>query len=705
MKMKIGVVATFIAFLFSLPTANAVTFGQEEINASTKFPWAVPILYYERDGLKPAGLCTGTLIRSDVVLTAAHCIPSDGYFEVKYGVTSLEDAGKTYTVNATWVHPRYSKSKFGVNDIGLLKLKEQIPGAVSLPLASQKIIKLSEASKDIRILGWGEDQNGEVATYLRSAQLANQSSFLSRLLGKKFNKNTWVAAGKYNSIEKVYAGGCSGDSGGPLVGKYKGEYVQIGITSFGAENCETEVPTIFMKTGYFASEINNAVNQLSLNAVVNDRSPAENVTPPSILGNIRIGTPVTCFAGQWSPNVSTFSYKWETLDGVSISTDKVLVLADSLAGQTIRCSVTGSSRASSLSKSVELKVPDRLTVLTQATIIGLPKSGYDVGTTNNLSCQAGTTSGQIESSSFSWIVRNSTYDTSGTNLGNSQSLNLPSSFFQTNNLKDLVCVNTLFGPGGTVRAQANGTIYAPQVPSIYSVSYSGFNSYSGSNADAWIGTNLVCSASSSLPSSSSTRISYSWKLFESLSSYTPTDASVGKVIGAGTSLTLTESLLREAVLKRIGCVASVTTLAGTATGYSSVFYVDYRNIATADLTPPTFSFISISPFNGPSFRLRDPFTIVFTAGDSSGLSAYPTSFRAILNGTKEISLSRNGNQYAYPGGTVTNTKYEQSFILPGTANGGELGSYQIFIGLFDSKGNYTGWQPLTSFEVTGERTN
>jgi hypothetical protein len=697
-------VSIFIGSIFQVP-ANAVTFGQEETEASIKFPWAVPILYYERDGTQPAGLCTGTLVRPDVVLTAAHCIPSEGYFEVKYGVTSLGEVGKTYTVNATWVHPRYSKSKFGVNDIGLLKLREPILGAVTLPLASQKTIKFAEGSKDIRILGWGEDQNGEVATYLRSARLNNQSSFLSRLLGKSFNKNTWVAAGKYNSVEKVYAGGCSGDSGGPLVGIYKSKFVQIGITSFGAVNCEIQVPTIFMKVGYYASEITNAINQLGLNAVVNDRSPAENIIPPTISGNIRIGSPATCFAGQWSPNVSSLSYKWETSGGVSISTGNVLILSESLAGQTIRCTVTGASRASSLSKSVDVRVPDKLIVVNQAAIIGLPKSGYDVGTTNSISCQAGTASGPVESSSFYWIVRNSTYDTSGTNIGNSQNLSLPSSFFQANNSKDLVCVNTLTGPGGTVRAQANGTIYSPQIPSIYSVSYSGFTDYYGSNRDAWIGTNLVCSASSSLPSSSSARISYSWKLFDSLSSYTPTDSSVGKIIGTGSTLYLSESLLKESVLKRIGCVASVTTLAGTVNGYSSVFYVDFRNIATPDLTPPTYSFISISPFNGPTFRLRDPFTIVFTAGDSSGLSSLPFSYRAIVNGSKEIPLTINGSRYTYPGGTALSTKFEQSFILPSTANGGEFGSYQIFVFISDSKSNSTGWQLLTNFEVTGERTN
>jgi hypothetical protein len=695
----------FIFAALGIANAEAVTFGQEETEAANSFPWAVPIFYYERDATEPSGLCTGTLIRPDVVLTAAHCVPTDGFFEVKYGITSLGEEGKTLTVKAAWVHPRYSKSKFGVNDVGLLKLKEPILGATTLPIASEKVIKLAETSKDVRILGWGEDQNGEIATYLRSAKLTNQSSFLSRMLGKRFNKSTWVAAGRYNAIEKVYAGGCNGDSGGPLVGLHKGKYVQIGITSFGAVNCETEVPTIFMKIAYFASEINAAVKQLNLNAVVNDRSPAENLIPPSISGNVRIGSPITCDAGQWSTNVSSFNFKWENSSGSIIANDKILVVNDSLAGQTIRCTVIASSKANSLSKSVDVKIPDKLTIINQATILGLPKSGYDVGSTNTVTCQAGTASGQIESSSFYWIVRNSTYDTSGTNLGNSQTLTLPSAFFQTNNSKDLVCVNTLSGPGGIVKAQANGTIFAAQIPSIYSVSTSGMNSYSGSNADAWIGTNLVCSASSSLPSNSSAQISYSWKVYDSLSSYTPTDSSIGRTIQTGSTLTLSESILKDAVLKRIGCVASVTTLAGTARGYSSVIYVDYRNIATPDLTPPTFAFVSNAPFNGPSYRLRDPFTIVFTAGDASGLSTNPFSFRAIVNGTKEISLPLNGSRYTYPGGTAASTKFEQSFILPGAANGGELGSYQILIGVFDSKSNYTGWQLLTSFEVTGERTN
>jgi V8-like Glu-specific endopeptidase len=685
--------------------ANAITFGKEEVEASAKFPWAVQIYYFDKNSTTPSGLCTGTLIKPDVVLTAAHCVPSEGTFQVKYGATTLEQGGTTYAVDGAWRNPRYSQSKFGVNDVGLLKLKTQIPSAVTLPLASVKNLKLAEKSNVLNVYGWGEDQNGELSTYLRSASITNQSAFLSKLIGKNFNSNTWIAAGKYNKIEKVYAGGCRGDSGGPLVATYKGKLFQVGITSFGAENCETAVPTIFMKVSYFVSELNAAVDQLYTNSVVTDRSPPENLIPPSITGSVKVGSIVTCQPGQWSKNVSTLNFSWSTPNGLINRTGSNLQIDASMTGLELKCTVTATSRAGELQNSVQITVPSKPIINSAATISGLPKNGYEVAAVNNLSCNSANTSGLVDSSTFYWLMRNSTYDTSGTNLGNSSSLSLPSTFFEQNNYKDLVCVNVITGPGGEVKSQANGTIYAPQIPTIYSVSVSGLNNLSGSNADSWIGTNLVCSASTSLSSTSATPILYSWKVYDSLATYTPTDSSIGRVIGAGPNLTLTESILRDAVLKRIGCVASVASLAGTARGYSSVIYVDYRNIVAPDVTPPTFAFLSISPFNGPSYRLRDPFTIVFTAGDASGLSANPFSFRAILNRTKEIPLTINGNRYAYPGGTAASTKFEQSFILPGIANGGELGSYQILIGIFDSKSNYTGWQTLASFEVTGERTN
>jgi hypothetical protein len=705
-KKPTFVAAMVVALLLasSVPSL-AVTFGQEETSSSVKFPWAVPVLHFEKDGTEPNGLCTGTLIKSDVVLTAAHCIPEDGFFKIKYGITSLEEDDKDFDVKATWIHPRYSKSRFGINDIGLLKLKEPIIGAITLPLATVKNLKLAESSKEIRILGWGEDQNGTIATYLRSAKLSNQSTFLTKLLGKKFNKNTWVAAGRYNSIERVYAGGCRGDSGGPLVAMMGSRYIQIGITSFGAENCETEVPTIFMKTSYFLSDISAAITQLNLNAVVNDRSPAENLSPPTISGEARVGSTLTCNPGSWSANIRSLSYEWSGINLGTLSDSQNLAVTASLAGVALKCTVTGSSKVNTVSVSVNTQVPEKLTIVNQARILGLPSDGSNVAASNNLSCQAGTASGVVETSTFYWLLRNSTSDTTGTTLGTTQTITLPSAFFTSNNRKDLVCVNVLNGPGGTVRAQANGTIYAPYIPTVSSVSYSGFTGYYGSNADSWIGTTLTCTGFSSLPSSSNSSLIYSWRVYEFDAPYWPTDATPSRIISNGPTLTLTEAILKDAVMKRIGCAATASTIAGSSTGYSSMFYVDFKNLNVPDLNPPTFSLISIKPYNGPAFRLRDPMNIVFTAGDISGLGTYPFSFKAVVNGSAEVPISTNGNIYAFPGGTNESTKYDWSLILPGASSGGKLGSYQVFISISDVKGNSTGWKLFTTFDVTGERTD
>lgn len=697
----------FLSFLLmglaltSVPVpANAVTFGQEETSASTQFPWVVPVIYFEKDATEPSGLCTGTLIRLDVVLTAAHCIPSEGFFEIKYGITALEESDKNYSVKATWIHPRYSKSKFGVNDIGLLKLNEPINGAKTLPIASSKELKKAELSKDIRILGWGEDQNGDVSTYLRSAKLSNQSAYLSKLLGKKFNKATWVAAGRYNSVERVYAGGCRGDSGGPLVSKVGNSFVQLGITSFGAENCETEVPTIFMKVAYFSSDIANAIKQLNLNAIVNDRSPALNLTKPTISGEARVGSRITCNSGNWSENVGALKYEWFHSQSLSISESPILEVSEDLAGKSLKCVVTGTSKVNSVSASVEMQIPSKLIVLTQAKISGLPTNGYDVAPQNVINCEAGTATGLVESSTFYWIIRNNTSDTTGTNLGSTQSINLPSSFFITNGQKDLVCVNVMTGPGGTVRAQANGMIYAPQIPSVYSVSYKGFNQYYGSNADAWIGTTLTCEASSSLPSRNSNSLSYSWRLYETNAPYAPSDSTPSRVIANGPTLILTEGILKDAVTKRIGCAATATSLAGSATGYSSTSYVDYRNIAVPDLSPPTYSLVLVKPWTD-KYKLGERIALEFISGDAAGLAMYqPFEIKLIANSYTQVPVTLNPIQ-TYPGGTKLATQYYLNIFIPSANAGGVLGSYQLSIRITDAKNNQTDWIVVTNFEIQG----
>ena len=246
-------------------SANGITYGSEEVNAAAKSPWAVAILHYPINNEEPDYSCTGTLIKANIVLTAGHCVEPTGTFQIKYGITTFDEAGKTFSVSGAWRSPRYSAARFGVNDIGLLKLKENIPNAVTAPLASAKTIAKAEAAKEFKVYGWGEDQNGESATYLRVAVVNSQSALLKKVVGKSFNSNTWIAAGRYIAKERIYSGACRGDSGGPLIAIQNGKPIQIGITSFGAQDCDTSNPTIFMRLSYYLKDLKIGINQLATN--------------------------------------------------------------------------------------------------------------------------------------------------------------------------------------------------------------------------------------------------------------------------------------------------------------------------------------------------------------------------------------------------------------------------------------------------------
>lgn len=703
--MKIKFAKIFFIFVLvisglQISIAQAVTYGNEEINANTKYPWVVPVFYYEKNATSPSGLCTGTLIKPDVVLTAAHCVPEEGFFEIKYGITSLKEDNKSYLVDGAWRNPRYSESKFGVNDVGLLKLKEPIPNAQFLPIATSPQILKAEKSNTIRILGWGKDQNDVLATYLRSASLNNQSNFLSKILGKNFNRNTWFAAGKYNSKERIYAGGCNGDSGGPLVGFISGMPYQIGITSFGAQVCDTAVPTIFMKLSYFANELKQATKQLYLNSVVTDRSPPENLTVPNIDPNIRVGQLAICNPGTWGQNVSSITYGWFK-DGTSIGNSQRLLVSDTYAGSNLECRVTGANRAGEMVKSVTVNVPAKPSLIGNAILSGMPISGIKVAASNAITCNPPSINGTIDSNTFTWWLRQNGYDTNGVNLGQSQTLNFPSSWFSMNSGKVLTCVFVGSGPGGMVRSQVDANIYAPEVAKIYSISVSGVpNSYNGSSS-GWIGETVSCDISSNATTDSSSTLSFSWRIYDSSSPYYPDASTPAKDIATGKSLVLTEDILKSAVLKFIGCSATATSPAGSVTAFSTRFYVNFSNIVVEDKTPPTISNVTITP--PTDIKLGSRIVVRLTVSDNSALftNSYSSSgaLSLALYGPDNKTISGNLLNIDSTSPDGKSRSYSTYYDLPSAANAGLIGTYVLTGYASDAKNNATGHIQLLSFTI------
>lgn len=188
--------------------------------------------------------CSGTLIRSDVVLTAAHCLDTarggrtfstmaPGSLAIYVGDRPATDLlSHVYGVVETVIHPSYDRRALR-NDIALVRLARPITEAVTpvpeLPAS------LGFSSADIGSLvdfaGFGDTEDGGFGEKLH----------VILPLGGLGCTVAGCPDGGQAATQVSYAQGvggpCSGDSGGPLFLHRGGQSYVGGITSYGDAYC------------------------------------------------------------------------------------------------------------------------------------------------------------------------------------------------------------------------------------------------------------------------------------------------------------------------------------------------------------------------------------------------------------------------------------------------------------------------------------
>lgn len=217
------------------------------------------ILTEDQFGQQGTATCTGTLISRNIVLTAAHCIASNGIKAIAV-IFATDDSKVTqdevrYAVDGT-IHQDYLKGvdqnsnadTTAWNDLALLKLSADAPAdfkTARLP-ASMSDVNLLPASK-VSLSGFGitnavvrrvvKDKKGNQ----RILELPSSGSGTLRKIDGVAVKQ--MSADKKEIIldQSKSKGACHGDSGGPaFVTTKDGSSMQVGVTSRGTNklgNC------------------------------------------------------------------------------------------------------------------------------------------------------------------------------------------------------------------------------------------------------------------------------------------------------------------------------------------------------------------------------------------------------------------------------------------------------------------------------------
>jgi secreted trypsin-like serine protease len=252
--------------------ASAQPRAQSSIVGGTTTSGARGLAYLRNRDLSAA--CSGTIVSSNVILTAAHCVvdldrrtisPPDAV-EVRTGTVDVNDVAHTQLSGVTRiVVDSLFNTRTLTNDAALLQLATPTT-SLPLALAGPGDLGLLTPGTPAGAFGWGLLNGTDVAapTTLHSGLVYVQSPAYCAARDRLF-----AASLEFCAVDPAgLVATCHGDSGGPLLAvRADQSLAQIGITSRSAtsetDSCSPATPSVFTRVDALSAWVNSWVAALA----------------------------------------------------------------------------------------------------------------------------------------------------------------------------------------------------------------------------------------------------------------------------------------------------------------------------------------------------------------------------------------------------------------------------------------------------------
>jgi secreted trypsin-like serine protease len=220
------------------------------IATSGKFPWVVRLSMG----------CGGALTAPRVVLTAGHCVgrtrPTTG-IKVIAGAVDLKSRGAIVAHSVTVFRAPGFRDETRGDDWALIQLDHR------LDLPTLPLVEGNVDEGEFVVMGWGQTREGSMRQE-RKLHYATVPSVPDDTCAAEYQK----AGVKLVTSDSICAGKsgvdtCQGDSGGLMVGRNAtGEWVQVGIVSWGLGCARAGYPGVYSQISTFRDDIRQAIGRL-----------------------------------------------------------------------------------------------------------------------------------------------------------------------------------------------------------------------------------------------------------------------------------------------------------------------------------------------------------------------------------------------------------------------------------------------------------